>query len=71
MTAPSDNAPPTPTPRRARKRSKAWIYYTVITLLLLAATVAHPSLAAVGATTLVGLYARYLYRGGRIVIWIW
>ena len=51
-------------------RSKAWIYYSIIACLGLVATVAGRPVGLV-SFILCGLYARYLYRGGRVVIWIW
>ena len=52
------------------RRSKAWIYYTFIALALLLSIPSGGFSSAVGAV-LSGLYAVYLYRGGRVVIWIW
>lgn len=54
----------------ARRRSKAWVYYTIIACLSLIGTFAGKPVGLVGFA-LCGLYARYLYRGGRVVIWIW
>ena len=59
------------TERRARKRSVAWVYYSVITLILAVASIktgAYGGLALAGATA---LYAGYIFRGGRWVLWIW
>ena len=52
------------------RRSKAWIYYAVLTV---AAVVAVPSVGwqALVAGLAFGLYAAYLFRGGRVVIWFW
>jgi hypothetical protein len=54
----------------SRGRSKAWAYYTIIAGLSLIATLAGRPVGLVGFV-LCGLYARYLYRGGRVVFWIW
>jgi hypothetical protein len=54
----------------SRQRSKAWIHYSIFALLSLA-TVFTGHIAGLAGTALFGLYARYLYRGGRVVIWIW
>lgn len=53
-----------------RRRSKAWVYYSLLTLGSLAAVFAGHASMLVGVV-LFGLYARYLYRGGRFVIWFW
>jgi hypothetical protein len=52
------------------RRSKAWIYYAVLSTIAL---VAIPSTGwqALPAAALCGLYSAYLFRGGRIVIWFW
>jgi hypothetical protein len=55
---------------KGRKRSRAWVYYSLLTLGSLAATVAGHVAMLVGVL-LFGLYARYLHRGGRFVIWFW
>lgn len=55
--------------RRARARSRAWIYYAILTVLSLVAAVAHP--IALLLAVLFGLYSSYLYRGGSLVIWFW
>jgi hypothetical protein len=65
---PAEHSGP-PQPGRTR-RSKAWIYYTVLaggSLIELCAG----HVAGLVGMALFGLYARYLYRGGRIVLWIW
>jgi hypothetical protein len=54
----------------SRIRSKAWVYYTIIACLSLTAVAAGRPVGLAGFV-LCGLYARYLYRGGRLVIWIW
>ena len=58
------------TVRPTRKRSKAWLYYSVLAVLSLFAI---PSThgASLLFTAAAGAYAAYLYRGGRIVFWIW
>jgi len=51
-------------------RSKAWLYYSVLTALSFVALCAG-QIAGLAGMALFGLYARYLYRGGRVIIWIW
>jgi hypothetical protein len=51
-------------------RSKAWVYYSVLTVLSFIAVCTGQLVGLVGMV-LFGLYARYLYRGGRVVIWFW
>jgi hypothetical protein len=54
----------------SRRRSKAWVYYTILAALsLVGAFSVGPS--ALLPAALFAMYATYLYRGGRIVIWIW
>ncbi len=50
-------------------RSKAWIYYAVITALLAFSSIAGGHFTGLLVAVGTGLYSRYLYRGGRIVIW--
>jgi hypothetical protein len=55
---------------RNARRSKAWIYYAIIAALSVVALVGGQLtglVVAVGASA----YSRYLYRGGRVVIWFW
>lgn len=63
-----------PTPvssgRWARRRSWAWIYYTFLTIVCIVLAVKGTPQTLIGAA-LFGLYAVYLYRGGRFVIWFW
>jgi hypothetical protein len=50
-----------------RRRSKAWIFYLVLTMAsVFAVGSAGPQVLI--ATVLLGLYTLYLYRGGRIVL---
>jgi hypothetical protein len=56
--------------QQATRRSKAWVYYTALSLASMIAVFGGKPIGLIGAT-LFGLYARYLYRGGRIVLWIW
>ena len=51
-------------------RSKAWVYYAILAFLGLIAVCTGQLVGLVGML-LFGLYARYLYRGGRVVIWFW
>ena len=58
------------TGRRPKKRSAAWIYYSILTVGALIATFT-ASVWMIIAAILLGLYAFYLFRGGSIVIWFW
>ena len=56
--------------RRIRRRSKAWVYYALLAVLtVFAVPSTHGS--SVIATVLFSLYAAYIYRGGRVVVWFW
>ena len=57
-------------PPAPRTRSRAWIYYAILATLSLVLAFTHGAVMLLGAVGF-GLYARYLYRGGRIVIWFW
>ncbi|MET7280806.1 hypothetical protein ABZS29_21385 [Kribbella sp. NPDC005582] len=52
------------------RRSKAWIYYAILTVLALAGIPA-AGWGGLLAAILCGLYSTYLFRGGRIVVWFW
>lgn len=52
-----------------RRRSVAWIYYAVLTILAVIAGFSKPE--AFLAVVPLGAYSRYLYRGGSVVIWFW
>jgi hypothetical protein len=54
----------------ARKRSKAWIYYLILAVGSLIAVCTGQVIGLLGMA-LFGWYSRYLYRGGRVVIWFW
>jgi len=57
--------------RTSRARSKAWVLYAVLASLVLFGSVSQPGTHTLGGLLvagLLGLYARYLYRGGQIVI---
>jgi hypothetical protein len=71
--SPSGVAPPaTPLSRTTpRGRSKAWAFYAILAALALLGSVSQPGTHTLGGLLvagLLGLYARYLYRGGQIVI---
>lgn len=53
-----------------RRRSKAWVYYSILAFLSFVA-LCTGQVAGLAGTVLFGLYAAYLYRGGRFVIWFW
>jgi hypothetical protein len=67
-------APPPATPlsrTTPRARSKAWAFYAILAALALLGSVSQPGTHTLGGLLvagLLGLYARYLYRGGQIVI---
>jgi hypothetical protein len=65
--------PLAPTPPEARRRRPHWIAGTFYLILAVGGIVvaAQGKPAALFATLLCGLYAAYLYRGGRIVVWFW
>jgi hypothetical protein len=66
---PTSSIPLPGSPASAR-RSKAWIYYALLSVLSLA-SVASGAAAGLIAAPLLALYSVYLYRGGRFVVWIW
>lgn len=51
------------------RRSVAWIYYALITVVAVIVGFHHPETLLVAAVT--GLYSSYLFRGGSLVIWFW
>lgn len=53
-----------------RPRSKAWVYYSILTALSFIA-LCTGQVAGLLGMALFGLYAVYLYRGGRVVVWFW
>lgn len=57
-------------PPTHKPRSKAWVYYSILAALSFIAVCAGQFAGLLGMA-LFGLYARYLYRGGGIVIWFW
>lgn len=56
-------------PAKQRRRSKAWIFYGILAALGMVGSIASLTMSGLLASALVGLYAWYLYRGGRFVIW--
>jgi 4-hydroxybenzoate polyprenyltransferase len=54
---------------KPRKRSLAWIYYTIIAIAGIVVAFTYPPTLLVSLVA--GAYAAYLYRGGRWVIWFW
>jgi hypothetical protein len=56
--------------QRTKRRSAAWIYYAVLSLVGVVAAAAGTPQALLG-TAVAALYAVYLFRGGRVVIWFW
>lgn len=59
---------PTSTP--CRRRSKAWIYYSILAVASFL-TLCTGHLVGLGGSLIFGPYAIYLFRGGRFVLWIW
>ena len=57
-------------PGTVRRRSKAWVYYLILAVLSLIALCTGQVIGLLGMA-LFGAYSRYLYRGGRVVIWFW
>jgi hypothetical protein len=71
---PSPPPPPpsrTPAPATRRRRSVAWIYYTILAVLGLIFAVSKSQPGGLLISALCAAYATYLFRGGRFVIWIW
>lgn len=58
------------TPGTPRRRSKAWVYYTVLAVGSFI-TLCTGQIIGLAGMALFGLYAVYLYRGGKIVFWFW
>lgn len=56
--------------RQLLPRSRAWLYYTLLAIGSFLAVCTGHLIGLVGVL-LFGLYARYLYQGGRVVIWFW
>ena len=54
-----------------RRRSVAWLYYSLFAVLSLIGAIATGKPVGVVGTLLFGSYAVYLFRGGRFVLWIW
>lgn len=54
-----------------RRRSVAWIYYAVLSVLALIVGVSSAGFAMVLGALLLAAYAVYLFRGGRFVLWVW
>jgi hypothetical protein len=54
---------------RTRKRSIAWLFYAAICVACIVVAFQQPA-ALIGAAV-TGLYAVYLWRGGRFVLWFW
>jgi hypothetical protein len=59
-----------PSSKSIRRRSKAWIYYSILCGASFV-TLCAGHLAGLGGSVLFGAYAIYLFRGGRFVIWFW
>jgi hypothetical protein len=56
----------------SRRRSLAWIFYAVFAGLVAVGSLLKPDASTVlrlAAAVGIAMYARYLYRGGRVVIW--
>jgi hypothetical protein len=55
---------------RRKRRSIAWVVYAFLTVASVSALITGHVVGLAGLV-LFGPYARYLYRGGRFVIWFW
>ncbi|HEX5923263.1 MAG TPA: hypothetical protein VFY45_05490, partial [Baekduia sp.] len=51
------------------RRSAVWMYYAGIAVVATALSFHHPAGLLIAIAT--AAYATYLYRGGRLIIWIW
>lgn len=71
VTDASHGTPGTGQPPRRRRRSIAWIYYSIIAVISVFAAISTGKPQILIATALCAAYAVYLFRGGRIVLWIW
>ncbi len=57
-------------PTRRKRHTIAATFYLVMAVVgLVVAVTSSP--AALVVTVIAGLYSAYLFRGGRIVVWIW
>jgi hypothetical protein len=54
-----------------RRRSKAWVYYSLLAVASFVVLCSGQAVPGLLGMALFGLYARYLYGGGRVVIWFW
>jgi len=54
-----------------RRRSVAWIYYTILAVLALIFAINKSQPGGLLISALCSAYATYLFRGGRFVLWIW
>jgi hypothetical protein len=61
---------PNPQGKPTRKRSIAWIYYSIISVVAICIGFA-TDIRALLPGIIAAAYAVYLYRGGRFVLWIW
>jgi hypothetical protein len=52
------------------RRSKAWVYYSLLAVLALV-LIPSVGLSMLLIAAVCGSYATYLFRGGRIVVWMW
>jgi hypothetical protein len=52
------------------RRSVAWVYYAIITALLVVAGFSGV-ISALPCALATAAYSQYLFRGGRFVLWIW
>jgi hypothetical protein len=62
---------PAQRPAGRRKRSIAWVYYTILATVGLISSIGKADAGLLLPTIVCAAYATYLYRGGRFVIWIW
>lgn len=66
-------SPVAPDHQTAMRRRPHWIAGTFYLLLAIGGVIAaaNGKPAALLVTAVAGLYAVYLYRGGRVVVWFW
>lgn len=64
-----DAAPPAP--RGRPRRSVAWVYYSIIAVIAVFASISSGEPEVLLAAAVSAAYAAYIFRGGRFVIWIW
>ncbi|HEY5178826.1 MAG TPA: hypothetical protein VIJ07_03470 [Dermatophilaceae bacterium] len=54
-----------------RRRSVAWVYYAIIAILGVVIAFSTGQMGMLLLALLGAAYSTYIFRGGRIVVWIW